>query len=99
MSGMIFEWNEAKDIANQRKHGISFDRAIRTFDDPLRVTVVERIENGEVRWQIFGIVDQIVVLMVAHTITDAAEDLETIRLISARRANKQERWRYENENG
>ena len=89
---MIFEWNEAKDIANQRKHGISFDRAIRTFDDPLRVTVIERIENGEVRWQTFGIVDQIVVLMAAHTITNAAENLETVRLISTRRANNQEQW-------
>lgn len=99
MTEAIFEWDEAKSLANQSKHGFSFDRAIRAFGDPLRTSFVERIENGEVRWQTFGVVDQIVLLMVAHTITDGPDGVETVRVISARRANNHERWRYENENG
>lgn len=49
MSGMIFEWDEAKDNANQRKHGLSFDDALGVFIDPLRLTRQDRIENGEAR--------------------------------------------------
>jgi uncharacterized DUF497 family protein len=93
---MQFVWDEAKNLANQRKHGLSFERAILAFHDPLRVTIMERIEGGEMRWQTFGIVDGTLLLMVAHTITDA-EEIETIRVISARRATKSERWQYEHE--
>lgn len=98
MVDMSFEWDESKDLANQKKHGVSFQRAIRAFDDPLRATFVERIEGGEARWQTFGMVEGIVLLMVAHTITDL-DKLEIVRVISARSATKLERWRYENENG
>jgi uncharacterized protein len=99
MGGMIFEWDETKDIANQRKHGLSFQRASRMFADPLRVSKVERIEGGEVRWQTFGVIEDILLVMVAHVVWDSDLGAETIRIISARRATKQERRIYENEDG
>jgi uncharacterized protein len=99
MGGMIFEWDEAKDLANQRKHGVSFSRASRAFDDPLRVTLADRVEGGEMRWQTFGMIEDLLLVMVAHTIWDLTLDVETVRIISARRATKRERWNHENGNG
>jgi uncharacterized DUF497 family protein len=54
--------------------------------------------DGEERWQIIGIVDGKMMLMVAHSIEEN-EQLEVIRIISARRANRREEKRYEDENG
>jgi uncharacterized protein len=99
VSGVIFEWDEAKDLANQKKHDLSFLRASHVFDDPLRVSKVDRIEEGEVRWQTFGMIEGLLTLMVAYTIWDAVSGGERVRIISVRRATKQERWIYENENG
>jgi len=58
----------------------------------------DRIENGEERWQTIGVVDGIVMLLVAHTVREQ-DDIEVIRIISARRADRKERRRYEKENG
>ena len=44
---MRFEWDEAKDEANRRKHGISFETAVLIFEDSNRLEFVERIEEGE----------------------------------------------------
>jgi hypothetical protein len=68
VSRIEFEWDEAKNLSNRRKHGIDFDEAIRAFDDPLYMSVPERVENGEQRWQCFGLVDGVLLLMVAHTV-------------------------------
>ena len=57
----------------------------------------DRIENGEERWQTIGVVDGIVMLLVAHTVREQ-DDVEVIRIISARRADRKERRRYEKEN-
>jgi uncharacterized protein len=98
MGGMIFEWDAAKDIANQKKHGISFEEASYVFYDPLLVMTFERIVNGEERWQTFGMVGDIRIVMVAHTIADDSGS-EVFRLISARAATKRERRNYEEQNG
>jgi uncharacterized DUF497 family protein len=57
MAGIRFEWDEAKNVSNQRKHGTSFEDACEVFRDPLYVSVKERIQDGEQRWQTFGEVD------------------------------------------
>jgi uncharacterized DUF497 family protein len=57
-----------------------------------------RIENGEERWQAIGVVEGVLMLMVAHTVREQ-DDIEVIRIISARLANRRERRRYEQENG
>jgi uncharacterized protein len=100
MTSVRFEWDEAKNRSNQRKHdGVSFEIARLVFEDPLHISVQDRIEGGEQRWQTLGAVYGLVILVVAHTVAedDADETLEVIRIISARRATPRERRRYENE--
>ena len=102
MTAFRFEWDENKNRANQRKHGVSFGEAAQVFLDPLHLSHQDRIEGSEQRWQTFGLSAGFVLLMVPHTTTeeDAEGDIvEVIRIISARRANQKERQRYENENG
>lgn len=92
-----FEWDEAKNRSNLTKHGISFEDAVDVFDDPLRLTKLDRIENGEVRWQTIGNIGNYQIVLVAHLILD--DEVETIRLISARPVSRKERREYETENG
>ncbi len=54
----------------------------------------DRIEGGEQRWQTIGMVHGVVLLLVAHTETEM-EGHETIRIVSARKADKTERRIYE----
>lgn len=95
-----FEWDAAKAAANLRKHGVSFEVAMRVFGDPFALTGPERIEGGEQRWQTLGAVDGYLVLLVAHTVFEVNENdqfIEIIRIISARAADRKERRRYEQE--
>ena len=102
MTAIHFEWDENKNGANQRKHGVSFEAAAQVFLDPLHLSHQDRVEGGEQRWQTFGLSAGSVLLMVAHTTTEEEVEgdiVEIIRIISARPANRKERQRYENENG
>jgi len=54
-SSIRFTWDESKNSINRRKHGVSFEEAIHVFRDPLHVTLYDRVENGELRWQTFGL--------------------------------------------
>ena len=93
-----FEWNPAKAAGNLRKHGVSFETATRAFADPFHLTEQDRIEGGEYRWQTLGMVEGHLLLLVAHTIHEDDENgkpVEIIRIISARKAEKPERRRYE----
>jgi uncharacterized protein len=89
----IYEWDEVKAKSNFLKHGISFEEAALALDDPLSVSKQERIEHGEQRWQTLGMIGTCLLLLVAHTVQ--IDDVEIIRIISARRANKKERMHYE----
>jgi uncharacterized DUF497 family protein len=91
---MRLEWDETKNRANQAKHGLSFETASRVFDDPYQLSVQDRYEGTEARWQTLGLVSGVVVILVAHTWREQGDD-EVIRIISARKATKQERLRYE----
>ena len=46
---MVFAWDEAKNRVNRRKHGISFELAVRVFEDPSAVSYVERVVDGQER--------------------------------------------------
>jgi uncharacterized protein len=85
---MRFTWDELKDRSNRRKHGISFDTAAQVFLDPLHITRQERIVAGEERWQTVGMVNGVLLILVAYAVVD--EEEETIRLISARKVTRQE---------
>ncbi|CAP44897.1 hypothetical protein Bpet4546 [Bordetella petrii] len=73
---------------------------MRVFADPLALTGLDRVERGEQRWQTLGMVDGYLLLLVAHTVLELNADnqsIEVIRIISARRADRKERRRYEQE--
>lgn len=91
-----FTWDELKDRSNRRKHGISFETATRVFLDPLHISIQDRVVEGEERWQTIGMVDGMLVILVAYTVIDGDEEL--IRIISARKATRQERIEYEEAN-
>jgi len=98
---MRFEWDEAKNLANRRKHGISFEEASAVFLDPLFVSVFDRIEAGEARWLTFRVIEDLILLAIAHTLREEHVEgrvTEVIRVISARRATRKEQRRYEDEN-
>lgn len=91
---MEYEWDANKARSNQIKHGIRFDDAVLVFDDPRHLSRQDRIENGEHRWQTLGLVHGIIVILVAHTVRFES-GYEIIRIISARKADSKERYRYE----
>lgn len=94
MDNSEFEWDEAKNRANVKKHGIDFDDAARVFSDPLMLLFSTGYEEGEERWRAYGQVGGLALVMVAHTYR-AYDGVEKIRIISARLATKQERNDYE----
>jgi uncharacterized DUF497 family protein len=58
MPGSIFEWDEAKNRANQAKHGVSFERAQLAFADPRRVIRPDLSHSAlEQRFFCLGLVD------------------------------------------
>ena len=88
---MQLEWDEKKNRANITKHGISFERAKGIFEGEILTVIDERYDYGELREISIGMVEGVLILTVVHTDTEDGK----IRLISARKANKQERKRYE----
>jgi hypothetical protein len=90
-----FEWDPAKARTNQRKHGVGFEDAIHVVDDPHALFELDRTDEfGELRWHAIGLIAEVLVALVAHMIREEAGE-EIVRLISARRATRQERKRYE----
>ncbi len=87
---MPYEWDEAKNAANIAKHGISFETASRIFDGAIVSAEDTRRDYGETRLNSIGRVGEIAVVVVTHT-----NRLGTVRIISARPANRVERRRYE----
>lgn len=86
MSGLEFEWDNAKNAANVRKHGIDFEDAVGIWERPALVNPSPR--GGEDRWIAIGIVDGI-------EIAEVYTERGTVRrLISARRARTNERRAY-----
>jgi uncharacterized protein len=96
---MRFEWDEEKSRTNLTKHKVSFETALSFFDDPFAISIQDRVVDCEERWQTSGLIDGIVLLIVAHTWT-GGDGGEVIRLISARKATRSERQAYaENQHG
>ena len=91
---MRFEWNEAKNRRNRIKHKISFETAKMVFEDPYALSLQDRFVDDEERWQTLGNVGGNIVVLVAHTYSEAHGE-EVIRIISARKATAAERKAYE----
>jgi uncharacterized DUF497 family protein len=89
---MEFEWDIKKAQANQRKHGVYFEDAAQVFLDPNRMETFDgREAYGEDRWKTVG---QVSVALLAVVYTVRNKDGDTIRLISARKADAYERTQY-----
>lgn len=92
-----FEWDPVKAVSNQRKHGVSFETATRVFADPNALMQHDHVTDGEERWLTIGMVEGFLMLTVAHLVHEHGR-IEIIRIISARRADRTERRRYEETN-
>ncbi len=93
MLDLRFEWDEAKNRANNRKHGVSFEEAQTVFYDDWAI-LVEDDDPGapEDRFALLGMSAGLRSLVVCHCYR---EEDEVIRISSARRANRHERRAYE----
>lgn len=88
---MEFEWNPDKAALNVEKHSVSFQEAATVFNDPLSATFPDPNHSiGESRYIIIGISRFGQLLVVAHT-----DRGEKTRIISARKATRQEKRFYE----
>ncbi|MGF1603413.1 MAG: BrnT family toxin [Thermosynechococcaceae cyanobacterium] len=85
---MNFEWDTQKRQDNINKHGVDFTEAAQVFYDPLRIEVLDDRWIEEERWLVLGITS-LGVLFVVYTVRG-----QTYRIISARRATKNERRDY-----
>ncbi|SRR5258708_6023524 len=91
---MNFVWEDAKNRRNKTKHKVSFETAVLVFEDPHALSVLDRVVEGEERWQTLGLMEGVVVLLVAHA-WFVEDGEEWIRVLSARKATRRERELYE----
>ena len=85
-----FEWDTNKASLNLKKHGVSFEEASTVFDDPLFITFLDEEHSiDEERYITLGLSKANNLLLIAHT-----DRAGTIRIISARKATKNERRFY-----
>ena len=87
---MQFEWDEAKNEANIRKHGIDFEDVTDMFNHPMMTLMDTRENYGEPRWFSIGWIKTMLGVVIY---TERVGDV--IRIISARKATKGEVRRYE----
>jgi uncharacterized DUF497 family protein len=85
-----FEWDDAKAVANLRKHGVSFDEASEVFYDPNAFEDYDPEHSGEEpRFFIIGLSSRRLLYVVY-----AERAGNVVRIISARKADKRERKIY-----
>ena len=86
---LSFEWDDEKAASNLTKHHVAFEDAVMVFYDPHHIDRYDgREDYGEDRFLTIALVDT-AELAVAYTVRD-----DTIRLISARKAERHERHDY-----
>lgn len=86
---MSFEWDEEKNAANIKYHGIDFLDAALIFENPTIEAVDDRTDYGEVRYVALGLSRE-TVLQVVYTLRGD----DVVRMISARKANRYDAKRY-----
>ena len=86
-----FIWDEKKNRANLKKHGVDFHDAVRAWYDPDRLDFFDEKHSSasEMRWIFLGAVAGIVLFVV-----ETEPEEETVRIISARKALKHEEEVY-----
>ena len=86
---MDYEWDPDKALSNVHKHHVDFADAVLVFSDPLALTILDDYPSEE-RFVTLGMDGLGRILVVVYTWRG-----ERIRIISARRATRQERKQYE----
>ena len=87
-----FSWDQAKAKSNLKKHGVSFDEAQSVFYDDLAVQFYDEDSFDEERFLLLGMSSDSRILMVVHC--EQRESGENLRIISARKATKNEQQHY-----
>jgi len=95
MIGLRFVWDQKKNRANVRKHGVSFDEARTAFNDAHAVLFYDPDHSmDEDRFVLLGMSFQLRVLVVCHCFRESET---VVRIFSARKADKAEErgyWRH-----
>lgn len=93
MADPQFGWDPHKSALNQRKQGVSFEEARTVFGDERGLLLDDPDHSGiEERFVLLGLNAAFRVLVVVHSYR---EDEDTIRILSARKATRQERNPYD----
>jgi uncharacterized protein len=89
---LVFEWDEEKNRANVKKHGVSFEDARSAFlDENARVLPDPEHSDEEDRFVLLGLGASLRILVVCHCYR---EQESVIRIISARKADREEQRQY-----
>lgn len=92
MKYIRFRWDERKNATNRRKHGVSFEEAQSAFYDPFaRVMPDPAHSEMEDRFLLLGMSQRLRILVVCHCYREREE---VIRIISARKATRNEATQY-----
>lgn len=90
-----FDWDPVKAKQNLKKHGVSFQRAARVFLDPFAISIYdEEHSDSEDRWVTIGVENNEILLIVVHTFREVDTNNTVVRIISARKAEKDEAQQY-----
>ena len=91
-----FEWDPAKARQNTREHRITFERGATVFLDPNALSLFdEQHSEDEERWITLGLDHTGALLVICHTFHEETEINARVRLISARKATKNETKQYQ----
>ena len=92
MQELCFSWDRRKATQNERKHGVTFEEAKSAFLDEYALLIDDPDHSDqEERFVLLGVSSQLRVLVVCHCYRKSETE---IRIISARKANRQERADY-----
>lgn len=92
-----FQWDPSKARSNLDKHKTNFRTAEQVFEDPVALTLFDEAHSSsEDRWITLGVTLDGQYLLIVHTVEESGNVID-IRIISARRATKQEIRRYQEE--
>ena len=93
-SDIVFNWNEKKAEINEKKHGVTFEEAATAFSDEGAQIYDDEEHSGiEERFILLGYSKISRLLIVCHCLRGSGNNV--IRIISARKATKHERQKYD----
>ena len=94
MKVIRFDWDAKKDIANHRKHGVTFSEAQTVFEDENAIEFYDEDHSlKEGRYLMIGISSKLRLLLTSYTVVQTKNE-EIIRIISTRKATKNEQKVY-----